>query len=159
MTDRCSPKMKAPAEPLSIEQYAAITAELAELGADRAAVLAGHNLTLKQWTALSNEWTGRLAADACSGGDLQNTFDSAFVATQDSLKPVPALSVDDWARIEREVRSKPAALANQGWSPQDWMRLCRHWARALAADRELAKAYASACHAVMRATAEAGESS
>ena len=77
-------------------------------------------------------------------------FAAAFAMAQDQLRPLPAMSAEEWAALSSERASDPAgALARRQLRDADLARLSRHFARALT-DRAVAKRYFDAYYRAQR---------
>jgi hypothetical protein len=136
---------------ISLEKYAGIAAEIAEGVEAPARVLARSGLSPAAWEEAVTRWTASIAAEAFNDGEtpLADAYNQAFVLAQDGLKPVPEMTIGEWARLEVEVGRYPGVLREKGITSADLMRLRRTWARALSVDRALAKRYAAAVHAAL----------
>lgn len=134
---------------LSIEAYAAISAELAQKGADRASVLRGHALTPAAWAVVDRYWT-RAIAEQTERGEraLLASFDAVYVATQEKVRR--PIGVSEYARIliGLERGDVGRVLTELELQLGDLMRLQRVWTKRTTEDAELAEA-------LRRATEEA----
>jgi hypothetical protein len=140
--------MSHPAEELTLQRFAEISAAIAEGDAPLPRVLAAHGLSADTWAAASQRWSLALAADEA----LADTYDEALVRAQDQRKPVPVMTPEQWASLVVEVAvDGAAALARHELSRADHLRLTRHWARALGADKRLATRFHEAFYAAQRA--------
>jgi hypothetical protein len=120
--------------------YAEISADVAEGDRPVADILAARGLTEAQWVEACVFWGQRMAEDAREGGRVTLAFSEAFCKAQDGKRPLPPLSVEDWAALTLEIEthgSAPRALAARNLSLADHSRLVRHWAKALASDASL----------------------
>ena len=131
---------------VSLERYAQVSAALAE-GFDLPRAVASSGLSVAEYRAAADHWTERIAADSMTGdGHLADVYAEAFVVAQDALAPVVEMRVEQWAALGCEIDASDlaSALLDRGLSQPDYMRLTRHWAKALREDRALAKRYAAA---------------
>lgn len=134
---------------LSLDELAAISAAIAEGDRPLLEVLAAHRVTEQEWQDVTSAWSYRLAEDEAAA----DVYAVAFVRAQDQLKPIPAMAPEAWAILVAELASEGrSALARRGLSAADYLRLQRHWARALGADRALAAHYAQGFYAAQRPT-------
>src|SRR5262249_14665183 len=136
---------------VSIEQYAAISAELAQKGADRSAVLRGHKLSISGWAGIDRHWT-RAIAEQTERGErtLLTSFDVAYVATQERLRrPV---GVPEYARIlvGLERGEVGRVLGDLELQLSDLMRLQRVWTKKIADTPKLAEELNQAVEAARR---------
>ncbi len=132
-----------PPHGVDLFRYATASADIAEGDRSVAEVLAAHALSLEQWTEVSVYWAQRMSDEP----RVLMTFSDAFTKAQDAKRPLPALTVEEWAALGREILvagSSTEALSARGLSAADHMRLVRHWARLLASDPDLARAYEAA---------------
>ena len=142
---------RTPARLVTLEQFAAIAAELAE--ADRPArdVLVAHGLSEEAWRELRDHHHRAVIADALASDEpgMAEAYATAFARTQDALKPVPDLTPEAWAELVVQCGAHGAedAVAALGFSSADYLRLCRHWAKKLGQDRAAAQRYAAAFYA------------
>lgn len=125
---------------ITLFDHAQIAAEIAEGDRPIAAVLAKRELTEAQWNESTVYWMTRLGDDVREKGQdarIPHVYSDAFAKAQDALKPVPSLDAVAYAQLVVDVQRAggPAdPLAVRGLSTADYLRLSRHWARALAAD-------------------------
>jgi hypothetical protein len=135
-----------PEPEISLEQYAAVSAELAEQAAPRAEVLDRHGLDEGTWLLEERGWLERMANRAMEGdGTLAARYGALFTEAQDRLATPAELraTLDAYAEalVALERADDPvAALARREMTFARWMRLDRRWTRACAADPELAAA-------------------
>ncbi|MEP7120062.1 MAG: hypothetical protein ABJE95_04090 [Byssovorax sp.] len=135
---------------LTLEEFASVSAEIAEGDAPLDRILARHELglDLASWRELSDRWSRILAADESAA----DAYAEAFTRAQDGLKPAPQMTPEEWAELVVEVGAEGrAALVRRALGPGDHLRLARRWARVLGGDRALAARYAEAFY---RATAK-----
>jgi hypothetical protein len=137
---------------LSIEAYAAISAEFAQKSAERSSVLRGHALTPAAWAAIDRYWT-RAIAERTERGEraLLASFDAAYVAAQEKIRrPV---RVHEYARIlvGLERGDVGRVLTELELQLGDLMRLQRVWTKRTAEDAELAEALRQAMDEARRA--------
>lgn len=137
----------APPEPtLSLEQYAAISAELAEQREPRADVLARHDLDEHRWLLEERGWLEGMAGRAMAGdGSLAARYGELFVAAQDALAaPHEAeKTAEDYADLAvalETTQDPPGELDRRGTRFSEWMRLDRRMRRAAEQDKAVAEA-------------------
>lgn len=128
----------APRKELGIERYAAVCAELARKGADRAGVLRAHHLTEPSFKLLEAHWKKALArAEEARASALSFAYDAAYVAAQQRVgKPV---GVREYARIQVAIEQGEVGrvLADLELELGDLVRLSRVWNKRLAESLEL----------------------
>jgi hypothetical protein len=135
--------VEGPPHGITLFAYAAISADMAEGDAPAEKVLEGHALTMAQFTESSVFWTRRMGEDP----RVTAAFSDAFTKAQDAKKPLVTLSVEEWAALAAAIEDAGAPqppLAARKLSTADYMRLVRHWAKALGADPNLARAHEAA---------------
>ncbi|MEJ7732524.1 MAG: hypothetical protein WKG00_25375 [Polyangiaceae bacterium] len=141
--------------PLPVETFARISVQLEESSAPRAEVLAGHGIDDVRWGEVRGRMTRVLAEEAMAGGatPLGDAFAAAMAEARDAAGPVPEMSVEAWAELVLDVagRGVTAALAERRLPEPSYFRLTRHWTRALAGDKHLARRYAKAFSRAARA--------
>lgn len=137
---------------VSLEQFATISAALAEGTEPQSSVLARHGVTDALWLAAQVHWNRVFFEEAEAGAhDATDAYARAFAAAQDALKAVPVLSVEAWAELTLDVAHEGGdALARRALTTADHMRLSRHWSSLLASDRQLSKQFAQAVFARSR---------
>lgn len=131
---------EAPKPELSLQRYANVSAELAEGGEPRAAVLERHGLDEVGW-ALEERASLEGIAQAATQGDasLAVAYADAFVAAQDALgsPDEQEAMVHEYVAVSAELeRADDPMPVLQRWSMTlaQWMRLDRHWTRRAEAD-------------------------
>ncbi|MFO0758979.1 MAG: DUF2169 domain-containing protein [Byssovorax sp.] len=124
---------------ITLDQFASISAELSRKGADRAAVLKRHGLTIASWGAVDRRHNKTMSEHAERGDrSLQASFDAAYVAAQGRLgKPI---GVPEYARIlvGLEKGEVGRVLHELELQLSDLMRLQRVWTKKLADTPKLA---------------------
>ncbi len=136
---------------LSLERYAAISAELARRGADRAAVLRAHDLAEVSWHVVDQHFRDALAEEKELGSSaLADAFDAAYVAAEERLRP--KVGVAEYARIQVALERGEVGrvLADLALELGDLMRLQRVWGKRLAASPALAADLARAVESARR---------
>lgn len=129
-------------DPLTLEEHAAVSAEIAEGASPLARVLESRGLTPSAWHEATERVMRALADDARAHGadaTLPLVYSEAFTRAQDALRPIPDLSPEEWSALTAlvEAAGDPrAALVTRGLGLGDWLRLSRHWALRLARDPE-----------------------
>lgn len=131
---------------IDLARYATISADLAEGDRSMKDVLEAHGLAQAEWDAASLHWATRMAEEARVSPELAIAFSEAFAKAQDAKKPLPPYDVVGYATLMNEVESLglARALGKRQISKADYFRLIRHWAKAIASDVALSKAYADA---------------
>ncbi|EYF05087.1 DUF2169 family type VI secretion system accessory protein [Chondromyces apiculatus] len=134
---------------VSIERFAAISAEIAEQRAPRAAVLDAHALTEGSWTAIERHWTGAIR-EAAGRGDhgLQAESDRAYVTAVEGFRG--PITGDEHARIVASLaqgQTNPVLDALRIQRPA-LMPILRSWTKRVAADRSAASAATAALAAL-----------
>lgn len=129
------------AEPrISMAEHARITALIAEGDRPLKDVLAAEGVSDDEWNDATVHWMNAMAADAAAkgaGAVLAIDYADVFGKAQDALKPVPAMTPEEWAALTVEVLNAggPAKpLATRNLSKADYLRLSRHWAKRLPAN-------------------------
>jgi hypothetical protein len=136
--------MSGVAREISLEEFAAISAAIAEGDLPVDQVLASSDLTLARWSEISMFHSYGIASDDA----VADAYAEAFVRAQDRLKPVPSMTPEAWAALVVEMaREGPSSLARRGLRSSDHLRLTRHWAKKLGSDKALAARYATAFYA------------
>lgn len=139
-----------PPEPeLTVEQYATISAELAECSDtdQRATVLERHDYDEERWTIEERGWLDRMSQEALQGsGTTAALYGVHFVAAQDALgsDEEMARSFDEFLEISEAMAStaEPAeVLAAHRLTLPMWMRLDRRFQRRMKRDADLAARY------------------
>lgn len=140
--------MDTPESELSLEAFALVSAAIGEGDQTLTAVLAAHEIKPETWRKASEQWSLAIASDEA----LEAIYSEALVRAQDQQKPIPAMTPEQWAALSVEVAAEGRqALSRRGLGPPDLLRLARHWARALGADKALAARYHRAFFAAQRA--------
>ena len=134
---------------LDLPTYAAVMAELAATGAERAAVLARHDLDERRWDAIDTEWQQRLSAalDADEDGvpTLISEHAAAYAAAQRAL--APSISLEQLAQVTRLLAASGdlrASLAKVGVALDAYLRGSEHWTRRIVEDPETERLYREA---------------
>jgi hypothetical protein len=127
-----------PRETLTLEECAAVRAELSLKGADKAQVLAKHRLSDASWSKLEREHLKAIDEASQTGNlELLDRYDDAYVAAQDALRtPIDEKKYAS-LRTAREKGRLARALDEAGVSRAELMRLDRVWARRMQADKAL----------------------
>ncbi|WP_437873986.1 hypothetical protein [Sorangium sp. So ce363] len=135
-----APSAARPEEPVTIERYATVCAELAERGALRGEVLSAHDLDEGTWRKAERRWRDELER-ALKHGDraLRERFDDAYVTAWERRHP-DRFGAEQYARLVRAERRGKLALeiAEQGLDAPLGLRLKRVWQRRVAAQAALA---------------------
>ena len=123
---------------LSLEEFAALSAAIAEGDRSVPEILAARGLAAQAWREASLRFAHLLAEDDATA----EAYTAAFTRNQDALRSVPALTPEEWADLVTEHATKgAAALARRGLRAADHLRLSRHWAKLLSVDHALAARY------------------
>lgn len=130
---------KAPPNGITLEQHAAITAEIAEGTWKQADIFERHRISENEWNDASQYWLMEMARDAQEKGidaDLAIIYSDVFSRAQDALRPLPAMTPEEWAALTVEVQQQgpPEPLARRNLSTADYLRLARHFAKVLSSD-------------------------
>jgi hypothetical protein len=135
-----------PPEPtMPLEQYTAISAELAEQREPRADVLERHDLDEDRWMLEERAWLETIASRAMAGdGTLAVRYGELFVAAQDALaSPAEARwTLEDYANISVALdytEDIPRELADRGLRLAEWLRLDRRMKKAAGEDDAIAE--------------------
>ncbi|WP_437312625.1 hypothetical protein [Sorangium sp. So ce385] len=138
-------------EPLDLETFARVSAELEAGGATREEVLGRHALDGSRWERAAVFWSRRLADDAAADGPLAEAFAGALTPARAALG-APAMSPEDWAALTLDIaeRGVGAALTARGLAAPVYFRLAKRWAEALPRDPALAARYTRALYALGR---------
>lgn len=133
-------------EPLiTLEQYAQISAELAEQRQPRPAILESHGLDADAWSLEERGWMGRIS-DAAMAGDasLSEQFSALYLAAQRALAD-PAeeeLSMDTYAEIKVAMEngaSQGQVLRARQLSITAWIRVDNRFSAAAREDAAVKK--------------------
>lgn len=134
---------------LDLSTYATVMAELAAAGADRAAVLASHDLDERRWDAVDAAWQQTLSAalDADEDGvpALVSEHAAAYAAAQRAL--APPISLAQLAQVTRLLGASGdlrASLAKAGVALDAYLRGSEHWTRQIVEDPETERVYRDA---------------
>jgi hypothetical protein len=125
---------------ISMMEHARITAQIAEGDRLLKDVLAAEGVSENEWNDATVHWMNAMAADAAAkgaGAVVAIDYADVFGKAQDAIKPVPAMTPEEWAALTVEVLNAggPAKpLAARNLSKADYLRLSRHWAKRLAAN-------------------------
>jgi hypothetical protein len=124
---------------MTLEDYAALMAELAAAGEARAAVLARHDLDEATWDAVDEHWQARLSAALDEEGDGVSELLSRYAAAYESAQrqSAPPISVEQLARVTRRLQASGdlrASLSKEGVTLAEYVRGTEHWSRLLATD-------------------------
>jgi hypothetical protein len=145
-----------PPHGVSLIDHALISAEIAEAQQPTAKILEQHRLTESAWTESTMYWMKRIGDDAVAAGAearLAIVYSDAFGRAQDGLRPVPVLTPEEWAALTVEIQQRgnpAAALAARNLSHADYLRLARHWAKALSSDPGLNNRFVAAYDSLQR---------
>ncbi len=126
---------------LTLEECAAVRAELSHKGADKTLVLDKHRLVDATWARIEREHLKAIDEGSRSGQtDILDRYDDAFVAAQDALRGRP---VDEAVYARLQVARETGRLANELEELQiaraDLLRLDRVWRRRQKSDPALAE--------------------
>lgn len=123
----------APEPRISIERYAAVSAELAEWPKARGTTLERHQFTEETWGVEERGWLERFASDAMNGkGELAAYYGTLFLAAQDRLATPEEerLTLRDYAGLRAEIERAAdvsQVLDDAKLTLAQWMRLDRRW--------------------------------
>jgi hypothetical protein len=124
---------------LSIEQFAAIAAEIAEEREARGEVLKKHEVPARAWSTNEKRWAKALEDEAARGSSkLRNASDQAYVAAVEGFRG--AITLEEYARIVIGLERKTANLVldDLGIQRAALMRIVRLWTKKVAKDPKLA---------------------
>ncbi len=134
---------------LDLSTYATVMAKLAAAGADRAAVLASHDLDERRWDAVDTAWQQNLSAalDADEDGvpALVSEHAASYAAAQRALA-LP-ISLEQLAQVTRLLGASGdlrASLAKAGVALDAYLRGSEHWTRHIVEDPETERLYREA---------------
>ncbi|WP_437295963.1 DUF2169 family type VI secretion system accessory protein [Sorangium sp. So ce426] len=150
--DREASAPEPPPFELSIEQVAAIAAEIAERRQDQAVVLDAHGLHEPGWSENQQRWTAAIEEQASRGSHaLRAAYDAAYVAQVEQFRG--AITPEEYARIllALDRRCTDETLDALKIQRPALMPIVRLWTRALARDAALADAVTDALRAAQRA--------
>jgi hypothetical protein len=135
----------------SIEQFAEVSAEIAEGDRPLTEILGLRGLSPEVWREVSAFYT-RLIADAMESDDTgpADLFTAAFVRAQDAQRPIAPMTPEEWAALVMDVSraGTEPVLSARGISSAHYLRLSRHWAKVLAGDKAQAQRYFQAFYAL-----------
>ncbi len=132
---------------ITLFDHAQIAAELAEGDRTLEAVLDARQLTESQWNESTLYWMQRMGDDVLANAEharIPIVYSDAFSQAQDARKPLPPMTVEQYAELVAAVQAEadPAQpLAARSLSNADYLRLSRHFAKAMAADPALSQRY------------------
>ncbi|WP_441292246.1 hypothetical protein ACSRUE_19220 [Sorangium sp. KYC3313] len=132
---------------VTLFDHAQISAEIAEGDRALARLLEARGLTEAQWHEVTLYWTQRMGDDVMDHAErarIPLVYSDAFSKAQDALRPLPAMDVEGYAALVAAIQAagSPAQpLAARGLSTADYLRLSRHFARAMAAAPEQARRF------------------
>ncbi|AUX20549.1 hypothetical protein SOCEGT47_010210 [Sorangium cellulosum] len=92
-----SPEPAVRPEDVTVERFAAISAEIAEQRAPRAEVLRAHGIRERDWAAVERHVRALLDRDARAGGKLRAAHDAAYVAAVEGFRG--PIGLPEYARI------------------------------------------------------------
>lgn len=129
--------------------YASIRARLAEGDRAQSSILAELDVKPADFTVADAMWQRAFMEELLEGGsEVAESFEVAFVAAQDALRPLVELTPEEWARIVLAVSTGDgqAVMERRQLSAADMARLNRHWTQQIArggpiADRYFAEFY------------------
>lgn len=134
---------------VTLEGFAGISAALAEGDRSLDDVLSAHGLSEATWEEVQAHHLRAIAADAMLSDEalLSKRYAELFAGAQDTIKPVPEMTPEEWAALILDVADRGgAAFQARGLTKSDYFRLARHWAKQMSGDRALAKRYAAAAN-------------
>lgn len=134
---------------MTIEQCAALEAELRHRAPSRNALLEKNGLSDEKWSAVQKHWSDAIKRETERGQrKLLVTYDAAYVAVQEKLGVKVGLDTHARLQVAAERGTTAEVLKELGLEPADQMRLGRVWTQRLADDparmRELAAAIEAA---------------
>jgi hypothetical protein len=129
-----------PPHGITLIVHARVAALIAEGEDPLLRVLEKEKITEAQWNESTSYWMMRMADDVMKNGSearMPIVYSDVFSRTQDSLKPLPPMTPEEWGALTVDIQqaegpAKP--LATRNLSMADYLRLSRHWARTLSSD-------------------------
>ncbi len=142
-------RSRAPQPEISIEQYATISAELAECAtpAERRDVMECHGFDEDGWTIEERAWLEKMTEGAFDGdAGLATVYSDHFIQAQDALAQAKEAKRGfaeylDIAEAMAQTAAPQKALADYGLTLPMWMRLDRRCRAEMANDAELEGQY------------------
>lgn len=134
---------------MTIEQCAALEAELRHRSSTRKTLLEKNNLSDDQWAAVQKHWADAIVRETERGErKLLLAYDAAYVAVQEKLGVNVGLDTHARLQVAAERGATADMLKELGLEPPDQMRLGRVWTQRLADEparmRQLAAAIEAA---------------
>lgn len=133
-----------------VEAFATLAAQLAEPGADRAAILAAHGLDEERWEALDDAWQARLS-EADEGEDegvppLMAAYAEAFARAQRARakSELPFDRFLEAARAMKRGTDMTTALKRLGMTLSEYLNAQQRWTAAMLEDEDLAARFQQA---------------
>lgn len=133
-----------PEPQITIEKYAAVSAELAEKREPREAILEKHGLDADSWSLEERGWMGKMSDAAISGNAALTTeFSALYLAAQKALAD-PAeedFALDDYADMKAAMEdgvSQGKVLRGRDMSVTAWIRIDNRWRAAARQDEKVA---------------------
>ena len=125
---------------VTLFDHAQIAAEVAEGDKPLATVLEAHNLSEAAWNEATLYWMTRMGDDVMDHAEkarIPLVYSDAFAKAQDALKPLPPMDIEGYATLVAAIQhagSPAQPLAARNLATADYLRLSRHFAKAMAAD-------------------------
>lgn len=134
-----------PGDVLTLEECAALDAELRHRPAQKKTLLEKNKLSDKQWPLVQKHWADAIAKQTEVGErKLLIAYDSAYVATQEKLGIPVGIDTHAKLQVAAERGTSVTVLGELGLESADQMRIGRVWTQRLADEparmRELAAA-------------------
>jgi hypothetical protein len=132
---------------ITLFDHAQISAELAEGERPLAEVLDAHRISEAEWNESTQYWMKRLGDDVLVNAErarIPIVYSDAFGKAQDAIKPLAPMEVEQYAELVAAIQAEGSPdqpLAQRGLAQADYLRLSRHFARAMAADPALSKRF------------------
>lgn len=133
-----------------VEAFATLAAQLADPGADRAAILAAHALDEEQWEALDDAWQARLS-EADEGEDegvppLMAAYAEAFARAQRARarSELPFDRFLEAARAMKRGTDMTTVLKRLGMTLSEYLNAQQRWTAAMLEDEDLAARFQQA---------------
>lgn len=129
---------------MTLEEYAKVSARVAEQDLPREKILDELELEERSWGIEERAWAEKIAGEAEKGdGTLAAEFAKLFLVAQDELKkPHEPKSKEKYVSVKAELEraNKPnEVLEKHEICFGEWMRLERHWADEASKDRTVAE--------------------
>jgi hypothetical protein len=134
-----------------IDVYVKIAVEVAEGGADREAVLAGHGLSSERWDTIDDAWQARLSEASDRAGD-DDGLPPLLAAYADAMARAQKARAEDYGVVALERFAQAMLLLQRGGDTagvlkkvgltiQEFLRASQYWTRRIVSDPEIAERF------------------